>query len=622
MSRPLKHREIACDRCFRHKRKCDHAKPSCGECRRKGAECLPARSRKTGDNITIPLEYLKQLENRLAELDRITETQTCDAGVQTDFEDLEHSCNHPGNDPDYLMADQNSSGADNDGSLMLLSDVQHSSQRTPQTSPLSFSPETFSLFPETTFDVPWIDLAPSYPLTDDDPPWLKELYTNVYFSVTHREWPFLNEAAWKSWHAEAILDGQEEWKAFFLHMVYAIGASLCNTLQRDPSHSIRSREYYASAMRYYPYVVGHSSMVLQIQASLFMILYAMHSPSSEDITTIVSSVLPFCTAAMTEIRKHISICGDNGSMTESSEDLSENMFITCYMLNEVIVSGWDRPVSPAYKVVDDDMCALGDTLQPTLSTNPAIRHLFRLRKIQARIRRSRENRARNPLARHGKGYKSSFKSALDRWRQEIPHYESDNDQHGFLNPTWMRKLYVYSLLILIDEKRDFIEMDETEEILATIAEVCLNFRLLQEEGHVMCYTWSALVFQFRAGIMMLYIVWATTPITDIRDQQRIRQNSHQAIATCAANLAGFVDRWKDATPYMKVFEFIRQNIMWNAGTFEVNPSAPVSLEGAELHLEELKEKYLHRAVLGMIEDMMYGRRLPQDLLENDFKEVL
>ncbi|KAJ5858778.1 hypothetical protein N7534_004055 [Penicillium rubens] len=622
MSRPLKHKEIACARCFRHKRKCDHAKPSCGECRRKGAECLPARSRKTGDHITIPLEYLKQLENRLAELERVTETQTCDAGVQTDFEELDHSRNHPGNDTDYLMADQNSVGADNDGSLMLLSDLQHSSQRSPQTSPFSFSPDTFSLFPETTFDVPWIDLAPSYPLTDDDSPWLKELHTNVYFSVTHREWPFLNEAAWRSWHAEAILDGQEEWKSFFLQMVYAIGASLCNTLQRDRSHSVRSKEYYASAMRYYPYVVGHSSMVLQIQASLFMILYAMHSPSSEDITTIVSSVLPFCTAAMTEIRKHVSICGDNGSMTESSEVLTENMFITCYMLNEVIVSGWDRPVSAAYKVVDDDMCALGDTLQPTLSTNPAIRHLFRLRKIQARIRRSRENRARNPLARHGKGYNSSFKSALDRWRQEIPHHESDNDQHGFLHPTWMRKLYVYSLLILIDEKRDFIEMDGTEEILATIAEVCLNFRLLQEEGHVMCYTWSALVFQFRAGIMMLYIVWATTPITDIRDQQRIRQNTHQAIATCAANLAGFVDRWKDATPYMNVFEFIRQKIMWNAGTFEANSSAPISLEEAGLHLEDLKKKYLHRAVLGMIEDMMYGRRLPQSLLDDDFKEVL
>ncbi|KAJ5693791.1 hypothetical protein N7536_004203 [Penicillium majusculum] len=624
MSRPLKHRDIACARCFRHKRKCDHAKPSCGECRRKGAECLPARSRKAGDNITIPLEYLKQLEKRVAELDRessATETtvETCDAGVQTDFEDPEHKRNLLGNGSDYLMVDQNSSGVGNDGSLLLLSDLQHSSQRSPRASPSSFSPGAFSLFPETTFDVPWIDLAPSYPLTEDDSPWLKELYTNVYFSVTHREWPFLNEAAWKSWHAEAILDGQDEWKAFFLQMVYAIGSSLCSILQRDSSHSVRSKEYYASAMRYYPYVVGHSSMVLQIQASLFMILYALHSPSSEDISTIVSSVLPFCTAAMTEIQKHVSICRDNGSMTESSEVLPENMFITCYMLNEVIVSGWDRPVSAAYKVVDDDMCTLGDTLQPTISTNPAISHLFRLRKIQANIRRSRENRARHPSARYSKDHSSSFKSALDRWRQEIPHYESDNDQHGYLHPIWMRKLYVYSLLILMDEKRDFIEMDGTEEILATIAEVCLNFRLLQEEGHVMCFTWSALVFQFRAGIMMLYIVWATTHITDIQDQQRIRQNNQQAIATCAANLAGFVDRWKDVTPYMKVFEFLRQKIMWNSGTFGVNSSALISLDEAELHLEQLRKNYLHRAVLGMIEDMMYGRSIHQDLLEDDFK---
>lgn len=121
---------------------------------------------------------------------------------------------------------------------------------------------------------------------------------------------------------------------------------------------------------------------------------------------------------------------------------------------------------------------------------------------------------------------------------------------------------------------------------------------------------------------MLYIVWATTPITEIQDQQRIRQNNQQAIATCAANLAGFVDRWKDATPYMNVLEFLRQKIMWNDGTFDVNSSAPVSLEEAELHLEQLRKNYLHRAVLGMIEDMMYRGSIHQDLLEDDFKERL
>lgn len=47
-------------------------------------------------------------------------------------------------------------------------------------------------------------------------------------------------------------------------------------------------------------------------------------------------------------------------------------------------------------------------------------------------------------------------------------------------------MYAYGFLTLIDQKRDFTEMDGTEEIQVTSAEVCLNFRHVQEEGHVMC----------------------------------------------------------------------------------------------------------------------------------------
>jgi hypothetical protein len=279
-----------------------------------------------------------------------TQAETCDVGVQTNLGDFD-ACNS--SSPFLAGQDIN---PDNDASLMLLSELQSPNQRLTR-SPLSFSPDTISFFTGATFDFPWMDTTPSYPLTDGST-WLKEQYTNVYFSVTHREWPFLNETVWKSWHNEIIIDGQEEWRQFFLNIVYAIGASLCSTIQRDPSHLIRSKDFYASALRFYPHVVGHSSMVLQIQASLLMILYALHSPSSEEITTSVSSIVPFCTAAMAEIRKHASICREIGSMTEADEVLSEKMFITCYMLNEIIVSGWDRPVSAAYRVVDDDVSCL------------------------------------------------------------------------------------------------------------------------------------------------------------------------------------------------------------------------------------------------------------------------
>lgn len=55
----------------------------------------------------------------------------------------------------------------------------------------------------------------------------------------------------------------------------------------------------------------------------------------------------------------------------------------------------------------------------------------------------------------------------------------------------MQKLYDYSLLILVEGKQDFNETDGTEDILPAIVDVCLSFRKLQSEGHVMCYTWSA-----------------------------------------------------------------------------------------------------------------------------------
>jgi hypothetical protein len=137
------------------------------------------------------------------------------------------------------------------------------------------------------------------------------------------------------------------------------------------------------------------------------------------------------------------------------------------------------------------MCTLGDTLQPALDINPALSHLFRLRKIQANIRRSRESWPCNPLVLDDKSHRSSFKSALDNWRQDIPQNALTNVQCGYLHPIWMQKLYDYSILILVEGRRDFNDMDGTEDILAAIVDVCLNFRMLQDEGHVMCYTWSA-----------------------------------------------------------------------------------------------------------------------------------
>ncbi|KAJ5314515.1 WD repeat protein [Penicillium atrosanguineum] len=600
MSRP-KQREIACARCFRLKRKCDHAKPTCGECRRKGAECLPARSRRTGDSVTIPFAYLKELERRVADLEdspRSDHLVMCDASVQTDLP-LEESVDTPSKAlwiPDTKDKSHWMDLAEENALVLFPETQQIRISRSPSRTPFT---DIFSQFNEN-LDFLRFDKSPVYPLISDDSLWLTELYTNIYFSISHREWPFLNESAWKKWHCEDSFEGQE-WKCFFLRMVYAIGASLCSSMHRNHAHLTRSKDLYASALNYYPNVVGHSSMVLQVQASLLLIVYALHSPSSEEIATGVSSILPFCTAAMTEIRKYARTIQDDESAV-AGEFWTENMFITCYMLNEVIASGWDRPMSAAYRAVDDDLCILGDTIQPPVNTNPALGHLFRLRKIQSNIRRSLE-RSRWQFSEEKNGFNSSLKSALDIWRQDIPRYGTADVSCGYFNPNWMTKLYDYSILILMEEKRNFLDHEGIEDIFSAVAEVCMKYRDFQEEGHVLCFTWSALVFQFRAGIMLLYLIWATQSMDTFQQRHQAHEYA-EAIEACTKNLSCFADRWDDAVPYYKMFQFLHQKIMWDADTSTLERLP--SVEEAESYLEHLKKKYLHRAILGMIEDMMYG----------------
>jgi hypothetical protein len=136
------------------------------------------------------------------------------------------------------------------------------------------------------------------------------------------------------------------------------------------------------------------------------------------------------------------------------------------------------------------MCTLGDIIQPPVNTNPALSHLFRLRKIQANIRRSLE-RSRWQLGERKDAFSSSLKLALDVWRQDIPRYGMVDVSCGYYHPNWMAKLYDYSILILMEDKHNFLDHEGTKEIFAAVVEVCMKYRRLQEEGHVLCFTWSA-----------------------------------------------------------------------------------------------------------------------------------
>ncbi|PLN80665.1 hypothetical protein BDW42DRAFT_201207 [Aspergillus taichungensis] len=433
-------------------RRCDHAKPMCGECRRRGTECLPMKSRKDGQDITIPLEYLKQLESRIAELDR-PPAATHDAGVQTDFpnqlpgphtaalSDVADSGPgglHPagqqmfGTSDDYSQNDLLRHVAASEQDLMRGSDMR---AHVPRLEGALISRLAYEVYPGR----PGWDF---YAGTDVESPhagypvWQEEVYANLYFSITHWVWPFLDSGAWRTWRQEWNSDSEaDQWKGFLVKMVLAIGALSCNVLQPSQGHSAHAADLYTAAMAYYPYVMGHESAILQIQASILMVLYALQCPSAEEISTAVSSIVPFCTATVADLRKHAASGNgdDQGHAGGPGEVLTETLFITCFMLNEIVVSGWDRPVSASYRAIDDDVYSLRNEVPSSSSTSTALRHLFRLRKIQADIRRQWREESGQPRPND-----TMLKSALDTWRNEIPRYgveEAPSTRNGTLfNP--------------------------------------------------------------------------------------------------------------------------------------------------------------------------------------------
>lgn len=116
--------------------------------------------------------------------------------------------------------------------------------------------------------------------------------------------------------------------------------------------------------------------------------------------------------------------------------------------------------------------------------------------------------------------------------------------------------------------------------------------------------------------MLLYLIWATRPVTGspVLHERNQTYHSPEAIEACMKTLTCFADRWDDAMPYLKVFNFLRQKTLWDDGSATEIPT----IEETEGHLEQLKKAHLHRAILGMIEDMLYGVSVRHETMLDDF----
>ncbi|KAH0429037.1 hypothetical protein CcaCcLH18_08664 [Colletotrichum camelliae] len=341
-------RRIACIRCRTRKKRCDHAVPTCGECRRSGSECVPYGARKSGSFATVPVAYLRQLEAHAAEAQRSpppTDMMTHGIGNNEAMGDSdgENDCASPFDGADYM------SDASRDADPVLHPEPRQIHMGGPKVDIPNAGPaRRFSLN----------SLAGSYMATAQTTlsiignDWLDH-YANIYFRHVQPQWTFIDEVAWRDVYttqSSGLFEAASCYH-FVIQMVLAIGALVSSSFRADCPHLVHASRLHDEAMKKsLSSVTGHSSPLIRTQASLLMLLYAFHGPSPDPVSGNVMLVLMNC-ANLMDHKQEVDLHAD--SLCVDFEHSRNMTIMSSHILNEVVASAWTFPQTFMFEILDE-----------------------------------------------------------------------------------------------------------------------------------------------------------------------------------------------------------------------------------------------------------------------------
>lgn len=382
-------RRIACVRCRTRKKRCDHVLPTCGECRRTNAECVQYGVKKAGSVATVPIAYLQQLEDQLAEMQG-TAAQISVAGPRDGLPELvedgsttlqdqsvysssfDHSSeapqaqSMPGSDtvpgdasylgasgPQYQVQSFNPSFGGNTNSNTQPPSTARREQR--YSVPAGLSQSRSQFFPGLQQSTPsWLGqstVAAQNAMLSIGEDWLDH-YADIYFEHVQPQWSFLDENAWRLTYSVLKSDpsGPEGAQKFILQLVLAIGALMSSSFRPDCPHlSHATRLHDGAICANLNQATQHPSSLIRTQASMLMLLYSFHGPSPDSIPGSIMLTLMNCANLMSpESRDPVA-----DSLGETYEYVRRHAIMSAHILNEVVASAWTYPQPFMFEFLDD-----------------------------------------------------------------------------------------------------------------------------------------------------------------------------------------------------------------------------------------------------------------------------
>ncbi|KAF4463270.1 hypothetical protein FALBO_9910 [Fusarium albosuccineum] len=582
-------RRIACVRCRTRKKRCDHAIPVCGECKKSGSECIQAGIRRSGSVTTVPTAYLQQLETQLSELqDPSSPRQGLITAV--DEEAAGHGDDQESGYPSPMDNDSQFQPWAPDLTIEVAADDPSPMASTRNAAPSTCSRDTSlsqrrpaSRTSNITHDTQLTKQRERALIGKD---WLDH-YAHVYFCHIQPQWSFLDEEAWNrhfnAWNTAASkLEGAQ---LFILHLVLAIGALLSSSYRHDCPHLTHAQKLQKSAVRHHLLAVNqHPDPLIRTQAFLLILIHAFHDSSHD--------------AVQSSIMVALMNCG--------------NLIFTNVSKMEI-----DPGQAGFYE------------------------HLFQLRRIQSKIRHSNKKLQRlDPSDPFRERCRMRLKQELQDWKESVQSFVSASppDNVVYHEPGSLFKLYDYGISILMQERPSMMGVEDIGQLVECCSEACRTFRSSQQANSVIYWTWTALMYQFRIGVMLLYCFYMTPPM--LRTPVFSLDTTLSGIENCRQTLEGFASRWPTALVFLQTYQLLAQATFdgfslgagSNTGTLE-SPTTPALCATQQSSSEwksqmvalitELKLQHVHQAVVTLVQEMVHNpRALDPELGDMEFAPTL
>ncbi len=552
-----KHQMAACCACKRKRKKCDGKYPICSGCLNSGLECTIFD---LTTSRTIPRNYIQQLEEKIALLDKELDVLRDITKCQTD------SNNTPTKEAPQEERKQN-----------LESDIGFITLGAASESHFIGQSSAFSIARAITDSINYYNKggAPDHKKTAHNPremvhhsftsPSIHQAhdYLNFYESSVQCQYPFLDWYLVSQWFYDVqVNNSQDPKKLFFIYMIFAIGSQIQSASSKTEygTSNILTRSYYNKAFEHINDLLKNSTLET-VQVYLLLSVFSQNMPDGTSIWQTTGLAIRTAVTLGLHRKPYKSTSVDNVELDNNPHlSIRSRVFWSAYSLERINALVLGRP----FGISDIDIDAPIPSNDPDI---PVACHVFKLRRIQSSICTFVYKPV--PLMDPPDEIDSTRVSIvleLNDWMNTFPAKEYPVSRFETYN--WCSISYHNSMLLLLRPVVLEVSKSKTDTSPRLIewfkafthsaSAICMNYKDLHAKGKLNA-TWLSMHCLFVSGISFLYCLWIDNQIKVLEWKgQRV---IYDTISSCSSILYVLAERWHSAAVFRDTFEQLSSAVL-------------------------------------------------------------